>query len=188
MPSRVRGFSLVELMVALVVGLIVIGAVLALVLSIMRSNNQTIQVTRLTQEMRATTAVITSEIKRANGVADPLAETKLATKHFLNLPAVPSATCVRYGYMSDSGVASYRAISLVGGKILLDEAATAADATCGSGTQISSEQVTIDALTFTLAGRRIDVAIEGSLATGNPDMAAIRRQINQTIYIRSVAG
>jgi type IV pilus assembly protein PilW len=190
-PSHVRGFSLVELMVALVVGLIVIGAVLALILSIMRSNNQTIQVTRLTQELRATTSVITSDIKRSSGVSDPLAETKLATKHFVNLPIVPSSSCIRYGYMRNSGgtfTASYRAISLVDGKVLLDEGSTAADATCGTGTQISSAQVTIDALTFSLAGRQIDVTIQGSLSAGNPDLADVRRTISQTVYIRSIPG
>ena len=36
------GFSLIELMVAMVLGLIVIGSVIALVLSMMRANNQTI--------------------------------------------------------------------------------------------------------------------------------------------------
>lgn len=189
---RARGFSLVELMVALVVGLIVIGAVLALILSIMRANNQNIQVTRLTQELRATSAVITSDIKRANGVADPLAEAKLAAANKLaGAPSVPTSTCVRYGYMRESGgtyAATYRAISLSGGKVMLDEAATAANATCGAGVQISSDQVTINDLTFVLAGRRIDITIEGSLDNANPDVAAIRRQVSQTIFVRSVAG
>ena len=60
------GFSLVELMIAMVVGLIVVGAVLALVVSMIRANNQTIQATRLTQELRATAAVIASEAKLAD--------------------------------------------------------------------------------------------------------------------------
>jgi Tfp pilus assembly protein PilW len=55
---RNAGFSLVELMVAMVLALIVIGAVIALVLSMMRANNQTISATRLTQELRATAALI----------------------------------------------------------------------------------------------------------------------------------
>ena len=57
---RQRGFSLVEMMVALVLGLVVTGAVLALVVAIIHSNRQTLQSTRLNQELRATLAVIAS--------------------------------------------------------------------------------------------------------------------------------
>jgi prepilin-type N-terminal cleavage/methylation domain-containing protein len=72
MKRNARGFSLVEMMVALALGLIVVTAVLALVLSIIRSNRQTLQSTRLNQELRATLAVIASDLRRARGVADPL--------------------------------------------------------------------------------------------------------------------
>ena len=69
--ARAGGFTLVELMVAMVIGLIVIGAVTALVLSMVRSNKETIAATRLTQELRATTAVITSELQRAGSSGNP---------------------------------------------------------------------------------------------------------------------
>ena len=69
-----RGFSLIELMVAMVVGLIVVGAVLALVVSIMKSNRQTLQSTRLNQEMRATLAVIANDLRRARSVTDPFSD------------------------------------------------------------------------------------------------------------------
>ena len=61
-PGRtgMRGLSLIELMVSLAIGLIVIGGVLGLVLSIIRSNNQTIQATRLTQELRAIASAVPS--------------------------------------------------------------------------------------------------------------------------------
>ena len=72
MTRNARGFSLVEMMVALALGLIVVTAVLALVLSIIRSNRQTLQSTRLNQELRATLAVIASDLRRARSVEDPL--------------------------------------------------------------------------------------------------------------------
>jgi prepilin-type N-terminal cleavage/methylation domain-containing protein len=61
----VRGFSLIELMVALVVGLIVTGAVLAFTMSSLRSNTEFVQSTRLTQELRNSIGFVSSELRRA---------------------------------------------------------------------------------------------------------------------------
>jgi len=63
--ARVGGFSLVEMMVALVAGLIVIGSVLAFAVSMARSSGATIKATRLDQELRTTTSLITRELRRA---------------------------------------------------------------------------------------------------------------------------
>lgn len=59
------GFSLVELMVSLVAGLIVIGAVGAFTISSLQSNAEYIQSTRLTQELRSTMDFTSRELRRA---------------------------------------------------------------------------------------------------------------------------
>lgn len=59
------GFSLVELMVSLVAGLIVSGAVLAFALSSLRSNAEFVGATQLTQELRSTMDMVTRELRRA---------------------------------------------------------------------------------------------------------------------------
>lgn len=59
------GFSLIELMVALVAGLIVVGAVLAFTLASLRSNTELIQATRLTQELRNSIDYVSRELRRA---------------------------------------------------------------------------------------------------------------------------
>jgi type II secretory pathway component PulJ len=59
------GFSLVELMVALVASLIVIGAVLAFTLSSIRSNTQMMQAARLTEELREAIDYTSRELRRA---------------------------------------------------------------------------------------------------------------------------
>lgn len=61
----VAGFSLVELMVALVAGMIVVGAVLTFTVSSVRSNTDYIKATRLMQELRNSSDHIVSELKRA---------------------------------------------------------------------------------------------------------------------------
>lgn len=60
-----KGFTLVELMVALVAGLIVSAAVLSFFLSSMKSNGEYVQSTRLTQELRNTLDLMTRDLRRA---------------------------------------------------------------------------------------------------------------------------
>ena len=70
LPRRRRegGFTLIEMMVALALSLIVTAAVIALVVAIVRSNRQTLQATRLHQELRATLNLIASDMRRARSV------------------------------------------------------------------------------------------------------------------------
>lgn len=181
-----RGFSLVELMVALAVGLIVIGSVLALVMSIIRANNQTIQATRLTQELRATAAVITSDLKRSGGVDDPMTVATANNGKPLNpFGTVDGATagCILYSYANAAG-GNFHAISRSNNAVFLDTGASAADATCGGGERLGSGAVSIDALNFAVTGRRIVVTLRGSLLSD----PAISRTFTQTVFVRSVAG
>lgn len=60
-----RGFSLVELMIAMVAGLIVSGAVVTFTLSSMKSNSDYVLSTRLTQELRNSMDLITRDLRRA---------------------------------------------------------------------------------------------------------------------------
>jgi type II secretory pathway pseudopilin PulG len=185
-PARIKGFSLVELMVALVVGMVVIGAVLALILSIIRSNNQTIAATRLTQELRATASVIAADLRRAGGVNDPLTIATAAGGNPFKTIELLDATatgCIRYGYANPAG-GNFHAVSLSGGAVFIDVDDVAANATCGGGQRLNSAAVSIDNMTFTINGRRIDITLSGALQ----DDAAIRRTLTQTVFVRSVGG
>jgi type II secretory pathway component PulJ len=105
---RARGFTLVELMVALVAGLLVSIAVVAFLMSSFRSNSQYIQSTRLTQELRNSLDIVTRDLRRAGYDENALA--KLATGQAskfsrikLDLEISPNTTpktyeCVIYGY------------------------------------------------------------------------------------------
>lgn len=184
-PSLTRGFSLIEMMIAITIGLIVIGSVLGLVLSIMRANNQTIQATRLTQEMRATASMIAEDLKRSGSVIDPMTiATANAGKPLNPFAAIDAGTagCIRYSYADNTGN-NYHAVSRSDGAVFLDTVATNT-ASCGGGTRLSSRFITINALTFVVVGRRIDMTLQGSLIS-DPE---ITRTYSQTVFIRSVAG
>lgn len=64
-PLLSGGFGLVELMISILVGLIVIAAVTSLVLATLRTDRETLQMTRLTQDLRSVMALVTRDIRRA---------------------------------------------------------------------------------------------------------------------------
>ena len=169
-PRKAAGFTLIELMIAMVLGLIVIGAVLALSLSMIRANSGTIASTRLTQELRATSAVITSELQRAGSTDNPFNLT--ATGALGTVTLSNSDTCIRYTY-SQGGATVQRAISLSGGAVYLGTTA------CGNGgTRLSSNQVNITSLQFTRNGRTLTLSVTGQL----PGNATVYRQYSQTVF------
>lgn len=62
---RDSGFTLVEMMIALVIGLIIIGGVLTFTVATVDSVGKNIGATRVMQELRGAMSVMTREIKRA---------------------------------------------------------------------------------------------------------------------------
>lgn len=180
--SSMAGFSLIELMVGMVLGLIVVSAVITLVLSIIQSNNRTIQATRLTQELRATAAVIAADVKRARGVGDPFeTATQVGGNPFRAIDAA-TAGCLRYAYDNAPGGRNFHTISLSNGSVMFADAT--AQPACGAGERLNSPFITISALSFVQNGRSITVTLTGALDSA-PE---IQRTITQTIFIRSLAG
>lgn len=99
-----RGFSLIELMVALVVGLIVSGALLAFTISSVRANSEYVSAARLTQELRTVGQFIDSELRRAGYDEDSLAyvagttATQFSPFSPILLDSTAGANCVIYAY------------------------------------------------------------------------------------------
>ncbi len=67
--SRQSGFSLIELMVAMVVGLFVAAIVTTMYVSIIRANSTTVQLSRLNMDMQAALDIIARDIQRAGYVS-----------------------------------------------------------------------------------------------------------------------
>jgi prepilin-type N-terminal cleavage/methylation domain-containing protein len=102
MKSKTRqpGFSLIELMIALVAGLIVVGALLTFTVASVRANAQTVQATRLTQDLRTTMSLLVRELRRAGH--DRTAESRVGTStnssRFTGLTVSPDGDCVVLAY------------------------------------------------------------------------------------------
>ncbi|MBP9661245.1 MAG: prepilin-type N-terminal cleavage/methylation domain-containing protein, partial [Aeromonas sp.] len=60
-----RGFNLVELMVAMVAGLLLVAAASALFASILKANRTAMQMSRLNQELQSITDMMARDIQRA---------------------------------------------------------------------------------------------------------------------------
>lgn len=199
--ARVRGVSLVEMMVALVAGMIVVGAVLALVLAIVKSDRQTLQVTRLNQELRATLAVIANDLRRARSVGDPLSTAVIVTGNPYRAVSTATSGCVVYAY--DGAIdGPWHVVRLLSGTVVM-QGATARPATCsvgGSPVALGSRQVEITALSFTPTTtastppvvtdegvvRDFTITITGRLIDQDTGLSSVTRTMSQDVYVRSV--
>lgn len=128
------GFSLVELMVALVAGMIVVGAVLAFTVSSVKANSEFTKSTRLTQELRNVNDHLLDELKRAgydeNAMNYVASNSATAASPFspVYLDKTAGANCVKYAYDREPGNpggidlgngeirAMRRAIATIGGR------------------------------------------------------------------------
>jgi prepilin-type N-terminal cleavage/methylation domain-containing protein len=101
------GFSLIELMIAMVAGLIVSYAALAFTMSSLKSNGEYLQSTQLTQELRNSLDLVTRELKRAgydenalgymsSGSASPFGPMLVSA-------AGTDSSCVLFGYDKAGG-------------------------------------------------------------------------------------
>lgn len=206
-----HGFTLVELMVAMALGLIVVAAVLAFIFSLIRSNSATVLDTRLNQEVRATMAVVASEVQRARAIKDPIAavgrgagaidydldgDVDAADATVPQILIENTSSCVRYAYY-DGGTLVFRAIYLgADGRVGLDSGPTQADATCGGGSPLNAAKgVKFTSLVFAYVPatnkRRFSIELTGELAnppaymTENASMGIGARKFRQVVSIRS---
>lgn len=159
--SQIRGFSLVELMVAMVAGLLLVAAVSALFATIIKSNRTVMQVSRLNQELQAVTDMIARDIQRAGYDASAATHTLAsgATSPFYFDSTTDLATnCISVKYDDDAngvldntsaaGETRLYNYSSAEKAVRLGQGSTAS---CSAGNKISTEDtIEISALSFTM--------------------------------------
>lgn len=79
--SGASGFTLVELLVAMAIGVVVVGAGVTLLVSTLRSNADNLQMTRINQDLRGIMTAISADLRRAGSwaIADDVARVSSAT-------------------------------------------------------------------------------------------------------------
>jgi prepilin peptidase dependent protein B len=127
--SKSLGFSLIELMIALAIGLVVVGAVLAFTLSSVTTNSEYIQSTRLSQELRNSMDFVSRELRRAgydqnnatyvarSTAAVPVISPfgRIFTTADANGTGTATDSCVIYAYDRDAGTSG--TVDLADGEI-----------------------------------------------------------------------
>lgn len=108
--GKITGFSLVELMISIVVGLIVIGGVLGVFVSAIKSHSDNLKMTRLNQELRTVMNMMVRDIRRAGfnrNARDALDPAMSNTNPFsdpgagTNLNIAPGNSCITFAYDYD---------------------------------------------------------------------------------------
>jgi len=159
------GFTLIELMIGLLVGLIVVSGVSVAFIGIMRSSANLLNSTALNTEVGSTVDIMVGEIRRAGYVSGATSSTNpfvtQALSDLVTPTVTPADSCVLYSYDVDGlgtslSATSLKGFKLNGTKILMRESASAvssaASASCADGTwnELTSDRVNITSLTFDL--------------------------------------
>lgn len=104
------GYSLVELMISMAIGLVVIGSVLAFTVSSLETNSEYVQSTRLTQELRNTMDLAIRDVKRAGYNQNAMKYVSLPSNSTQRSPFAPVSVttdgsgngCIIYAYDSSA--------------------------------------------------------------------------------------
>ena len=147
LPSRNAGFSLIEMMIAVALGVVVILGLMQVFASNVRTSTNTVMNTKMTQELRAVMDIMTREIRRSGYWAN--ASTAVAGNVNPHGVEQVTATCILYRYDNDANVNEQRGFRLNGNTI---EWQRSNNNNCNGGqwTAITeSSVVSITALTFT---------------------------------------
>lgn len=209
--KRQSGYSLIEIMIALVLGLIVIGAVLSIYISTIRGSTDTLRSARLNHDLDSTMQLMINDIRRAGywggAVAGSNAEnntfTAATTKSQImdfNDGVNHVNGCILYTYDGDNGDGAVDNTEYYGFKI--DRSAvwmrmtgtTTANCNDGNWERITDEsQLNITALTFSDAASQCQntttdtvyaMPCDAAVAAGNilaTQQAVETRQIDITL-------
>ncbi|GAA5194011.1 PilW family protein [Ferrimonas gelatinilytica] len=86
-----RGFTLVELMVSVTLGLLILSAMLAFFSSNLRANSTTLELSRLNQELQTVMNMMARDIRRAGYRGDALENRDIGDRSFMFIPAEETA-------------------------------------------------------------------------------------------------
>lgn len=155
--SKPTGLSLVEMMIAIVIGLVVVGGVIGIFASAIKSHSDNLKMTRLNQELRVTMNLMTRELRRA-GFWGGAKTGEVNRDPNINVPAAGGCITFRYDENNNrtSEPTERRGFQLDGSAV--DSGTDTGDGCAGSWSAITDPAaVVITGLTFTLTATPLDV-------------------------------
>ncbi|MGZ4980015.1 MAG: PilW family protein [Methylobacter sp.] len=164
--KKQNGYSLIELMIAIAIGLIVVGATIAIYITAVGSSSSTIKSARLDHDLEAVMALMINDIKRSGYWGGAVVGADSRNNPFTAATSninIPISTCILYSYDANGdGVVDVSGNEFYGFKLINNtinmrrSGTTTASANCNDTNDIWEEfidgnQLTITALTFSLA-------------------------------------
>lgn len=191
MFNKQIGITLIEMMIAMVLGLLVTGIIVTIFISNVKSSSENIKMIHLNQELRTVMNFMADDLKRAGYSADP------DSSAFMDELDTATANCILYAYDVD-GNGILGANERFGFKFnanAINWAQNRTAKTCTSGTWTALTDANTTAITaFTITSfpipttsttidiHHIDISITGQISL-NPGTAS--RTINETIRVRN---
>jgi len=160
--KKQAGFTLIELMISLLLGLIIIAITVGIYVTTIRGSTDTINAARLNYDLESAMSVMVNDIRRAGYWGGAVTGIDSATNPFTTGTAdiqIPTASCILYAYDTDGDGApdngEYYGFKLQNGAIGMrsdNTADTSGDCT-GTGWRIMTvpESVNVTGLTFSPA-------------------------------------
>jgi type IV pilus assembly protein PilW len=164
--KKQTGYTLIEIMIALLLGLIIISATITIYVSTIKGSTDTINSARLTHDLESVMSLMVNDIRRAGYWGGAIVGADSSTNPFTTGTAdiqIPSASCILYSYDADGDGTvdsnEYYGFNLDGSTIDMRlTGATTANCADGSWTALTvSESVNITALSFTRAYKCLNV-------------------------------
>ncbi|MBR9856591.1 MAG: type IV pilin [Gammaproteobacteria bacterium] len=213
--GRQGGFSVVEMLVSLVAGLVVVAGAISLFTTVMVSGNTTLLLSRLNQDVQAITDIIVRDIQRAGYHPSAAAElafgvpTSAASspKYVFSTSADLHTSsgsiqpdCIRIKYWDPDPPSGTGAVMRVYSydkankelKVATDynePAIVPLSTLCGTGNKlISEEEILIDSLSFALASGASASgmrAIELAISTSHASRPALTMSLRRQIKLRN---
>ncbi len=185
-----HGFSLIELMISMVIGLIAIAGMISIFASSVKSNTDSLEMVRLNQELRAIMDVMVRDIRRtgywskADGVtANP----------FMNISTNAAKDCITYSYDRNpytlaAGLAVLEnednfGFRLHNNAVKLRQNSTTCDSTTNWVNLSDSSAINISVLTFGLANSFCKNLSSGVVEDGTVCVDAISEDVMSTMYV-----
>lgn len=201
-----QGFTLIELMISMVIGLIILAAVISMFVTMIKADNDYLKSIRLNQELRAAMSLITRDIRRSGANRNAAADTATTpptlptnpfslagtTRILIGNPGSTTGTSISFSYDAVADAITelygYQLDSTAGTERI--ESCSGSTAGCGTWQPVTDESlVKITALTFTgttvtetgINIRQITVTLTGQLRKDS----TVSRTLTETVKVRN---
>lgn len=146
LPRRALGFTLVELMVGILVGLILLAAVISVFVASVRANSATLTMAQLNHEVRSVAEIVANELRRSGFDRDDRDLENIEDNDYVEVEISADRQCIRYAYNRsvgpDQSFGFNRVVSDGVGRIEMK--AEADDTTCASWDSVAAASLTDD--------------------------------------------